>query len=145
MSALVREVIDAAFEPLLARLQTIDPNAAPRARLQTATRMYKDFALANPREYHTMFMVPDRGRGLLRGSRISVGKQTFAILRGIVADCIEAGEIRGETPDSGALVIWGFVHGLVALQIAGRIGLDRDAFEVFFDRAYAVLFRGFGR
>ena len=142
MGALVRHVIDAAFEPLLAKLQTIDSDATPRARLLTATRIYREFALANPREYHTMFMVPDRGRGVLRGSRISVGKQTFDILRGIVADCIEAGDIRGETPESGALVIWGFVHGLVALQTAGRIGMDRGAFELFFDRAYAVLLRG---
>src|SRR5215207_7897909 len=93
MDALLSEVIDRAFTALLAALETIDPAAAPRERLRAAVRIYKDFALANPRAYHTMFIAPDPGRGVLHGSRNSVGKQSFAILRGIVGDCIDSGQL----------------------------------------------------
>jgi AcrR family transcriptional regulator len=146
MDALINEVIDAAFRPLLAELGTIDADAPPVERLLAATRIYKDFALASPRAYHTMFIAPDPGRGVLSNARSSVGRQTFHVLRGIVADCIESGDIRGgragETPESAALAIWGLVHGLVALHLASKLGMERADFERFFKRAYTILLRG---
>jgi AcrR family transcriptional regulator len=142
MDDLLSEVIDGAFRPLLAALETIDGAAAPGDRLLAAVRIYKDFALDNPRAYHTMFVTPDPGRGLLRNARRSVGKQSFAVLHGIVADCIESGLIGGETPESAALAIWGFVHGFVTLQLAGKIGMERADFDGFFDHAVSILLRG---
>ena len=142
MDALLSEVIDRAFTALLAALETIDPAAAPRERLRAAVRIYKDFALANPRAYHTMFIAPDPGRGVLHGSRNSVGKQSFAILRGIVGDCIDSGQLSAETSENAALAMWGLVHGLVALQLANKIGMEPSDFDGFFTHAFAVLLRG---
>jgi AcrR family transcriptional regulator len=142
MDDLIIEVIDGAFRPLVAALETIDGDAPARDRLLAAVRIYRDFALDNPRAYHTMFVAPDPGRGLLRSTRQSVGKQSFAMLRGIAADCIASGLITGETPEAAAVTIWGFVHGFVTLQLAGKIGMERDDFEGFFDHAFSILLRG---
>jgi AcrR family transcriptional regulator len=145
MDALLSEIIDEAFLPLLTALGGIDPGGTPRERLLAAVWIYKDFALAHPQAYHTMFIAGDPGRGLLRNDRNSIGKQAFAILQGIVAECIDAGDIVGQSAESAAIVIWGFAHGHVALQLAGKIGMERGDFDRFFDHALSIVLRGLGR
>ena len=145
MDVLLREIIDDAFLPLLTALTAIDPGDAPRDRLLAAVWIYKDFALAHPRAYHTMFIAADPGRGLLRNDRNSIGKQSFTVLQGIVGECVRAGDITGERAESAALIIWGFAHGHVALQLAGKFGMERSDFDRFFDHAFAIVLRGLGR
>jgi AcrR family transcriptional regulator len=145
MDGLLREIIDEAFLPLLTALTAIDASDTPRNRLLAAVWIYKDFALSHPHAYHAMFIAAEPGRGVLRNERNSVGTQSFAVLQGIVGECIRAGDIVGESPERAALSIWGFAHGHIALQLAGKIGMERSDFDRFFDDALSTLLRGLAR
>jgi len=142
MDGLVREVVDGAFAGLLAALTSVPPGQNSLERLIALARAYRDFALEHPQLYHTMFLASDPTRAIMRATRRTVGRQTFEMLEGCVAACVADGAIAKADTRSTAITIWSLVHGLIALQIAGRVGVERSDFDRLFDRSLAVLVRG---
>jgi AcrR family transcriptional regulator len=142
MDGLLREVMNSAFRQLITALEKAPVSASPVTQLTTATRIYRDFGLDHPRAYHTMFMVKDPGRGVLRQKRETAGRRAFAHLESLVAECHASRGIAGPESLQAAIAVWSLVHGMVALQVAGRIGMDRKEFDHFFDDALAVMLRG---
>jgi AcrR family transcriptional regulator len=142
MDGLVREVVDDAFTRLLAALSAAPQGPSPVDRLVGLARAYRDFALDHSQLYHTMFLATDPTRAVMRGTRRTVGRHTFEMLETCVAACMAEGLIANADARTTAVTIWSLVHGLVALQIADRVGLERPEFERLFDRSLTTLIRG---
>jgi AcrR family transcriptional regulator len=120
--ALVRALVAADFLSLAARFQTIAKVADPLERMRLACRAYVDFAIAHPNHYRLMFMtslppIPLEEREHDRGVP---ERDSYAFLKGVVNDGLEAGLFRPEfrDPDLIAQLLWAGVHGVAALAIA---------------------------
>jgi AcrR family transcriptional regulator len=91
----------------------------PAARLLALGKAYVDFALAEPHAYRLMFELgqpdPD-GHPELREAEL----RAWAPLREAVRAAVEAGRLRGDV-DLLAHGFWAGVHGLVSLQLAGKL------------------------
>ena len=119
-AALIEQGSAFLFEKLAAQLQAI-PEATPTQRLRTLASAYLNFARTRPRLY-TFLMQQAPGSGYS-----PAGKQLWNLL--LVTLCEHTG-IPDDT--SRAVALWSFLHGFVALELAGRFGNSGplDAFEL---------------
>jgi AcrR family transcriptional regulator len=135
------------FRTLGSAFQQIGRVEDPVERIAHAGKAYVAFAAANPMHYQLMFMTmvtPEAGRaaadakldlggnaedseghpGGLPGSgqheSADLSLDAYAFLRESVAEAIQAGRFRPEHQDvdAAAQLLWGALHGLVALRIA---------------------------
>jgi AcrR family transcriptional regulator len=93
----------------------------PLARLAALQRAYVRFALGEPHAYRIMFELaqPDApGHPELEKQE----RRAWQALRDAVGEAAAAGLLRGD-PEILAHVFWASVHGLVALQLAGKLKL----------------------
>lgn len=121
--------------------------ATPAARLAAAGEQYLRFALDHPQSYAVMFT--ERAAPLAGGNH---GKweevATFRFLVDRIRDSAQAGDLEiddaeGDAEDV-ALTVWAQVHGLVSLFLAGKLEIERAAFEAVYMRSIGALFRAFG-
>lgn len=113
---LVRAVAEEAFRRFAAHLAAVEQTEDPLADMLTLGVAYRASALAEPFFYQVMF---DSGP-----ARVPVGdvaaQPAFAVLRAAVRRCQDAGLLPAQPPaEAMAFSIWGHVHGLVALELAG--------------------------
>ena len=96
----------------------------PALRLRALGRAYVAFALADPDGYRIMF-------ALLQGSAaehpevVRDGARAWAPIRDAVEQAIEAGVLKGDV-DTVAHLFWAGMHGIVSLELAGKLNLGRD-------------------
>ncbi|MEV0820535.1 TetR/AcrR family transcriptional regulator [Nonomuraea rubra] len=112
----------ARFEQVLLSVPARDD---PFERLHLGLMAYREYALSEPDYYRVMF------QGALPGlnpspEAVQAAKRTFGLLVRGVADCLDAGLLRGAEAVEIADVLWMAVHGAVGLEISG-----------FFDREVA--------
>ncbi|MGN7703044.1 TetR/AcrR family transcriptional regulator [Cellulosimicrobium sp. ES-005] len=114
---LVAAVSAEGFRRFAAHLAAVERTDDPGADLAALGRAYRAFALADPHFYAVMF-----ARGVRPGADRprAVEEATFLVLRDAVARLV---------PDTGAvddvaLGLWGLVHGLVSLELAGLVPGD---------------------
>ncbi|QJW37075.1 TetR/AcrR family transcriptional regulator [Cellulosimicrobium protaetiae] len=102
------------FAQHLGAVARTDDPAADLAALGVA---YRGFALADPHFYAVMF-----ARGVRPGADRprAVEEATFLVLRDAVARLVP----DATTADDVALGLWGLVHGLVSLELAGLVPGD---------------------
>ncbi|UBU17047.1 TetR/AcrR family transcriptional regulator [Nonomuraea gerenzanensis] len=110
----------------------LPPHDDPFTRLHRGLMAYREYALSEPDYYRVMF------QGALPGLRpgreaVQAAKRTFELLVRGVADCLDAGLLRGAEAGEIADVLWMAVHGAVGLEISGFF--DRDVAE----RRYRLL------
>ena len=98
-----------------------------RGPLCARRHAYLDFALADPELYQLMYS--------LGGVRVPVtdtwteGQAIGDIFIGLLA---AAGDAR---PEAHVLQLWATAHGLIALQVVGRVDVDAAALHALFDSA----------
>lgn len=111
----------------------------PMARLREAGRQYLRFALERPRDYRVIFMSETA-----RAAAAAPAGSSFQFLVDRVRECITAGALRDDDPEALAVGIWGHVHGLSALWLAGHLSppLDESAFRALFIRSTDDLLAG---
>ncbi|MGO9701208.1 MAG: TetR/AcrR family transcriptional regulator [Xanthobacteraceae bacterium] len=132
----------AAFDRFAA---TIDRAAAIKgsapARANAVGRAYVDFAFRQPNAYKLMFDVnqPDAERfpDLVRAGRRA--RQTMA---GYTKALVAEGYLTGD-PETLGKMFWAMVHGLVMLQLTGRLDPKPD-FATLHRTAMRMLARGAG-
>ncbi|MCO7273123.1 TetR/AcrR family transcriptional regulator [Cellulosimicrobium cellulans] len=114
---LVAAVSAEGFRRFGAHLAAVVRTDDPGADLAALGGAYRAFALADPHFYAVMF-----ARGVRPGAERprAVEEATFLVLRDAVARLV---------PDTGAvddvaLGLWGLVHGLVSLELAGLVPGD---------------------
>jgi AcrR family transcriptional regulator len=120
--ALLGAVAARGFEELAAALREALSDVAAadsRAGIEATGCAYVAFALRNPARYRLMFS------GELAAFKSepfkAAGESAFAILEGLIAKGIAAGQIRPDPRGTHALAAWSLVHGLAMLLIDGKI------------------------
>lgn len=139
--ALLDAVCQEGFRVFAAYLMEALKKQKPIERLRASGEQYLRFALERPRDYRVIFMseVPE---GL--GPSPENLPATFQFLVDRVRECIEAKALRRSDPKELAVAIWGHVHGLVALRLAGHLqGFgDEAAFAKLYARSVDDLLAG---
>jgi AcrR family transcriptional regulator len=114
----------------------------PRHRLEALGKAYLTFAQREPHAYRVMFELhqnPDPDHA----AQLREEKRAWRTLRDEVAAAIEAGVLGGD-PDTVAHLLWAGLHGIVSLDLAGKLRLGRT-FDDLRDAMMGMSFRGNAR
>jgi AcrR family transcriptional regulator len=129
------------FSALLEAMRQHPPTADPRADLVTCSRAYRRFALDNPTRYQVMFDT------VLTGYEPSAesmrrASDSFDQVCDRVQRALDAGVVGGFEAHEIAASVWATCHGLVSLELVGKVPpvlADDDPFE----RTIEAVIRGF--
>lgn len=117
------------FQKLLQRLDVLKDIKDPVKRLRELGFIYINFALENPEYYDLMFIMLAPMNSLherVEKGEIPCwhfGEQTFKLLIDTVQEGMDKGLIRGSNAGLAAMYMWSAVHGMVSLDIRGRLGV----------------------
>lgn len=121
------------FRSLGQAFQRIGRIEDPIERIHKIGEAYVEFALKNPMQYRFMFITqrPVMPDDELEKRRPDPTDDAYAFLRQTCADAIATGRFRPEfkDPDELAQMLWGAMHGIVAIWIAK----EHDSFVEFRD------------
>ena len=138
-------IVDAIFGDGFARFRdataaAIDQTSEPASHALRLAPAYRSWALSNPSVYKVMFdaAIPGFTPSL---EALSVAAGAFEVVAGAVAHDQSIGLLRTDDPSTIAWGLWGTVHGLVMLEIAGMAPPIAvvSAEEAFSDATAAVL------
>lgn len=109
------------FRRFAGHLDAVPRTDDPAGDLAALGEAYRRFALADPHFYTVMF-----GRGVRPATDApdAVARPTFRVLRDAVARLLPDGD--DPRAQDVALGLWGLVHGLVSLEIAGLLAGDES-------------------
>ncbi|MCA1740558.1 MAG: TetR/AcrR family transcriptional regulator [Actinobacteria bacterium] len=136
---LVEELWLEGFDRLCRSAEAVEHPGDPWAYVVAIGWAYRENALDNPNHYAVMFgrAVPGfepSEEGLRRS------ESAFGVLVGAVEGCVEAGVVAPSAPRTVASVLWATVHGVVSLELAGRLRGDGPR---VFEEAMRVLAAGY--
>lgn len=114
--ALVAAVSAEGFRRFAVHLAEVPRTDNPLADLRSLGLAYRASALDDPQFYRVMFdrAVPPGG-----GAPPATQRPTFLVLRDAVARALE--DASAAQLDRVAVTLWGLVHGLVSLELAGLL------------------------
>ena len=122
--SLVQELCANDFLTLAEAFGRLAEIADPIDRLREMGEAYIGFARSNPNQYRFMFMVPHPQHTWHHEERQSdrgkPNRDAYTFLKWSCAQAIEQGRVRPDVsePDVAAQLVWGAMHGIIALQIA---------------------------
>jgi AcrR family transcriptional regulator len=129
--ALVEAVGDEGFRRFAEHLAAVGRSQDPAADLRALGGAYRRFALADPHFYRVMFY---RAVSPADGDPASaVDRPTFRVLHDAVARALDGAPT--ERVLHAAVGLWGLVHGLVSLELAGLLPGDESERAAAFDQA----------
>lgn len=102
------------FRRLGLALDAVPRTGDPLADLAALGFAYRQAALASPHLYGLMF---ESGFG-----NTEAAEATYHPLVAAVARCQREGVFSGDDPEPVALHLWAMAHGLVSLELAGKVG-----------------------
>jgi AcrR family transcriptional regulator len=144
--ALMTELSVCDFRAFLDAVSTVPRTADPTAWLLEMGTAYVEFALTHSNQYRLLFMT--RRPPGTHAMGVQPGEDAYAVLVDAVNAAIEAGVFQSGwagDPHHAAQLMWGGLHGLVALHIVlpaeGKIPM-RDVRQLAISMM-AVLMRGF--
>jgi AcrR family transcriptional regulator len=124
-AGLMNELYREAVRRFAHRLATVEPTDDPATDVIRIGIVYRDYALAEPHLYAIMF---DRRKAELELDQDSSDEanETFEPLVDAVVRGQAAGQFRPVRPQQVALSCWGIAHGLVQLELNGKVppGVD---------------------
>ena len=90
-------------------------------KLKKMGRKYIHFALNNQHYYELMFIMkkPMKAAEEL-DPNWETGSKNYDLLKNVIEECIEEGSLKFKDIESGAYMIWSFLHGSVSLVIMER-------------------------
>ena len=135
--ALVASIRAQAFNRLADALDGVEQNQ--RHRAADIGEAYVRFARENPAAYKLMFDLaqPDEAAYPELAAAAARGR---AAMNGYVRELVEAGVLAGDPVELG-YVFWAAIHGLIVLDLAGRIPAD-PGFDALRRRTLGALMRG---
>ena len=110
--------------------------AEPLQVLAEIGRAYRQAALSSPTLYGLMFGPPTPGFDP-SPEDAAAARATYRPLVDAVRRCIDEHALAGD-PDQIALHLWAVVHGMVSLELAGRLPIDASVTEQAFDQALVL-------
>jgi AcrR family transcriptional regulator len=117
------------FRRFAAHLAAVPRTDDPVGDLRALGGAYRRSALADPHFYRTMF---DRAVRPGADAPAATEQPTFRVLRDAVARVLGVPPAVAEPPAVG---LWGLVHGLVSLELAGLLPGDEPARAARYDAA----------
>lgn len=129
-----------AFDQLNEAFQKIKFEGGPFRHLEQIFESYIRFAFEHPELYDLMFIMKAPMNAVEDESHWENGDDAFDVLKKCVAHCIAEDVIRFKDPIVGSVSIWGFVHGLLSLNIKCRFKpthLETEEVEEVMKKAYA--------
>ena len=136
--AAVRARIFLQFAVTLEQAYAVPGDAGDRAR--SAAEAYVRFALENPSSYKLMFDMSQPGEGNYPELAQASDRARKTMTRHIPG-MIEAGMLQGD-PEIIGHVFWVILHGVVTLQLAGKLDPECDMRKIL-DEAFGAASRGF--
>ncbi|WP_265523279.1 TetR/AcrR family transcriptional regulator [Oerskovia flava] len=134
---LVAAVSAEGYRRFAAHLSAVPTTDDPGADLAGLGRAYREFALGEPHFYAVMF-----ARAIRQGADApeAVEQTTFLVLRDAVARLLPdaAPAVVGQV----AFGLWGLVHGMAGLELAGLAPGGRAEADARFDAALGAVGRG---
>ena len=107
------------FDRLGRALTEVAPDGDPLAVLGEVGIAYRRAALASPSLYGLMFGPPPPGLEVSEADT-AAAESTYLPLVDAVRRCIDADVLHGD-PEEVALHLWAVAHGMVSLELAGRL------------------------
>ncbi len=126
--SLVQELCANDFLTLASAFGRLAAVADPIERLRLMGEEYINFAQSFPHQYRFMFMMPHPHWTWATEERMNdrgnPNRDAYTFLKWTCTQAIEQGRLRPDLsdPDRAAQVVWGAMHGIIALQIA--VGQD---------------------
>jgi AcrR family transcriptional regulator len=138
---LIREVVRSGFDRLheytVAALEEEVENGrlAPVERYAATGRAYARFALENTAYFRVIFELPGVARfehpGTPVGRPLEPDEDGLGLCVALVQEGIDRGLLALDSAESGALIGWGLIHGLVSLYVSGHLGGKVQTHEEF--------------
>jgi AcrR family transcriptional regulator len=122
------------FDRLGRALTEVAPDGDPLAVLGEVGMAYRRAALASPSLYGLMFGPPPPGLEIAPADA-AAAESTYLPLVEAVRRCVDEGVLRGD-PEEVALHLWAVAHGMVSLELAGRLP-DGTVPDEAYERALA--------
>jgi len=117
------------FARLGRALTEVAPGGSPLVALAEVGQAYRRAALASPSLYGLMFGPPPPGLAVSEADAAAAGS-TYLPLVDAVHRCVDAGVLQGD-PEEIALHLWAVAHGMVGLELAGRLPDGTAADEAY--------------
>jgi AcrR family transcriptional regulator len=136
-AALVAAIRAQAFERLADALDGVEHNR--RHRAADIGEAYVRFARANPAAYKLMFDLAQPDEAAYPQLAAAAARARVS-MSGYVHELVAAGVLAGDPVELG-YVFWAAIHGLIVLDLAGRIPAD-PGFETLRRRTLGALMRG---
>jgi len=137
--AAVRAAAFERFAAVLERAAAIKGSAVARA--SAVGRAYLDFAFNEPDAYKLMFDVNQQGDERFP-DLVRAGRRARQTMTAYMKELVAEGYLTGD-PDILGKIFWAMVHGLVMLQLTGRLDPKPD-FTALHQTAMRLLARGAG-
>jgi AcrR family transcriptional regulator len=136
-AALIAAIRARSYERLAEALEGVERNA--RHRAADIGEAYVRFARENPAAYKLMFDLaqPDEDTW---PELVAAATRARAAMAGYVRELVAAGVLAGDPVELG-YVFWSTIHGLIVLDLAGRIPAE-IGFEALRRRTLGALMRG---
>lgn len=123
IGALVQGIVEAGFEALEAELGAVAATDDPIADLATLALVYLDFARRRPQLYAAMYAMTRPGGYQRTGDEMGAGTNAFLHHLSAAERGIAQGRLEGDDPMRISLALWTAVHGWVAMELAGYVGV----------------------
>jgi AcrR family transcriptional regulator len=107
------------FDRLGRALTEVPADGDPLAALAQVGLAYRRAALASPSLYGLMFGPPPSGL-VVSADDAAAADATYTPLVEAVRRCVDAERLHGD-PEGIALHLWAVAHGMVSLELAGRV------------------------
>ena len=137
--ALLSAVADEGFRRFAAHLDAVARTDDPAADLLALGLAYRESALADPHFYRVMFDTAPGVGAAAQAAPPAVERATFRVLRAAVVRVLAAAGVAdadgGPAATEAALTLWGHVHGLVSLELAGLLPGDAVERAARYERA----------
>jgi AcrR family transcriptional regulator len=122
LAAIIRAVVDQAFEELVQVLRTGSRGTDPVERLHALAQVYLEFAQQHPQRYRLMFggawnaaEAPGADPEEV-ASRPRIGLEALQVIVDAVQECADAGASRSTDAFASATALWVGLHGLAGLR-----------------------------
>ncbi|CAM2069254.1 TetR/AcrR family transcriptional regulator [Sulfidibacter corallicola] len=123
---LLNELYLEGFDRLRRHLEEVPEGEDPLAYVVELGRAYRRAALANPDAYELMQSRTLQGFSLPKES-LEKSALSFRVLEGAVRQCMDRGLIAPGCSREVAQMLWGSIHGLISLQLAGHFVSEEAA------------------
>jgi AcrR family transcriptional regulator len=138
--AILLALLHNGFESVLAAMQVAKAQVQPpEEQLLAMSRAYWNFAFACPELYQVMYGLG--GVSFTHADTPASARAIFALLRETVQPWMDEHNIALDEPDAPVDAIWGAVHGLITLTLAGRVAQGEPRARRIMERTVITLLR----